>query len=52
MEVKDLIGIVLDLSNKGSEYNEEIQNLNLTVKTLQDAIQDMQQNEIECENYI
>ena len=31
MELLDLVSTVIDLSNKGSEYNEEIENLNLTV---------------------
>jgi hypothetical protein len=51
MEIFDIIGTVIDLSNKGSEYNEEIAQLNLTVVTLKktllslekaDALDDLQ----------
>jgi hypothetical protein len=38
MEILDIISTVIDLSNKGSEYNEEIAQLNLTVVTLRKAI--------------
>lgn len=38
MEILDIISTVIDLSNKGSEYNEEIAQLNLTVVTLKNAI--------------
>jgi hypothetical protein len=51
MELIDVLSTVLDLSNKGnknkpiiyiislgSEYNEEIANLNLTVMTLRQAL--------------
>jgi hypothetical protein len=37
MEILDIINTVLDLSNKGSEYNEAIASLNFTVVTLQQA---------------
>lgn len=35
MEIFDIIQTLVDLSNKGSEYNEEIGELNLKVSTLQ-----------------
>jgi hypothetical protein len=35
MEILDIISTVIDLTNKGSEYNEEMGQLNLTVVTLQ-----------------
>jgi len=38
MEILDIISTVIDLSNKGSEYNEEIAQLNLTVVTLKKAL--------------
>lgn len=38
MEILDVISTVIDLSNKGSEYNEEIAQLNLTVVTLKKTI--------------
>ena len=44
MELLDLVSKVIDLSRKGSEYNEEIENLHLTVQTLDNAIQDMLEN--------
>jgi hypothetical protein len=38
MEILDIVSTVIDLSNKGSEYNEEIAQLNLTVVTLKKTI--------------
>jgi predicted nucleic acid-binding Zn-ribbon protein len=38
MEIFDIIQTLADLSNKGSEFNEEIGELNLKVSTLQNAL--------------
>ena len=41
----DIISTVLDLSNKGSEYNEEINELNITVKMLKGVIINLQRKD-------
>ncbi len=38
MEVFDIISTVIDLSNKGSEFNEEINELNMTIHSLQESM--------------
>jgi hypothetical protein len=42
MEILDIVSTVIDLSNKGSEYNEEIAQLNLTVVTLQKLLTNLE----------
>lgn len=42
MEVLDIITTVIDLSQKGSEFNEEIASLNITVISLQQAMQHLE----------
>ena len=41
MELLDIISAVHDLSQIGAEFNEEIQNLNLTVMTLAAALENI-----------
>ena len=41
MEVFDIIATIHDLSQKGAEFNEEIQNLRLTVMTLGAALENI-----------
>jgi len=38
MEVLDIINIVVDLTNKGSEFSEEIQELQMTVVSLEQSM--------------
>ena len=42
MEILDIVSTVNDLSQKGSEYNEEIAQLNLTVVTLQKLLTNLE----------
>ena len=42
MEILDIISTVIDLTNKGSEYNEEMGQLNLTVVTLQKLLTNLE----------
>ena len=42
MEIFDVISTIIDLSNKGAEYNEEIARLNLTVVSLSKALQSLE----------
>ena len=42
MEIFDIISTVIDLSNKASEYNEEIAQLSITVESLHEAFQHLE----------
>ena len=47
MDLIDVVSTILELSNKDSEYKEEIANLRFTILTLKDALHKMVEIELD-----